>query len=53
MPSFRTFGSVVSEEKIFLKVSTDGRRRTTDDDDDDDDDDDGRQVMTKAHPLAR
>ncbi len=45
MPSFISFGSVVSEEMSFEKVSTD--------DDDDDDDDDGRQVMTKAHPLAR
>ncbi len=43
MPSFISFGSVVSEEMSFKKVSTD----------DDDDDDDGRQVMTKAHPLAR
>ena len=40
MPSFISFGSVVSEEMSFKKVFTD---------DNEDDDDDGRQVMTKAH----
>ncbi len=38
MPSFISFGSAVSEEMSFEKVSTT-----------DDDDDDGRQVMTIAH----
>ncbi len=42
MPSFRTFGSVVSEEKMFEKVY--GRRQTTDD---------GRKVIAIAHRPER
>ena len=44
MPSFRTFGSVVSEEKMFEKVygRTDGRT-----------DDDGRKVIAIAHRPER
>ncbi len=49
MPSFRTFGSVVSEEKMFEKVygrqtTTDRRQTTTDD---------GRKVNAIAHRPER
>ncbi len=49
MLSFRTFGSVVSEEKMFEKVyrrqtTDDGRQTTTDD---------GRKVIAIAHRPER
>ncbi len=50
MPSFRTFGSVVSEEKMFEKVY---RRQTTDDDRRQTTTDDGRKVIAIAHRPER